>query len=160
MGAWGIKNFENDTAIDWLTEFQQEADSVSVEILLDKILKEPDFINDEESYVALGYLELLAINLGLISPTIDINISFHITLNMIEKTIKAAQKILFFENHSELKELWEESEDYLEWQDYQSYLINILRDYHKTIASNVKPNDILSPSNRNSPWLPPDWEKN
>jgi len=26
MGAWGIKNFENDTAIDWLNEFQQEAD--------------------------------------------------------------------------------------------------------------------------------------
>jgi len=160
MGAWGIKNFENDTAIDWLNEFQQEADSTSVEILLDVLLNEPDFIDDEESFITLGYLELLAINQGLIGSTIDINISFHVTINIIEKTIKAAHKILFFENHSELRELWEESEEYLEWQDYQLFLIKTLRDYLKTIPSGIKPDDILTPVNKNNPWLSIDWDKN
>jgi len=159
MGAWGIKNFENDTAIDWLNEFQQEADSTRIAILLDVLLNEPDFIDDEESFITLGYLELLAINQGLIGSTIDINISFHVTINIIEKTIKAANKILFFENHSELRELWEESEEYLEWQDYQLFLIKILRDYLKTIPSGIKPDDDLPPVNRNNSWLSTDWNK-
>ncbi len=25
MGAWGIKNFENDTASDWLVDFERNA---------------------------------------------------------------------------------------------------------------------------------------
>jgi len=160
MGAWGIKNFENDTAIDWLNDFQQERDFTAIELVLDGLLNEPDFIDDEESFITLGCLELLAIKQGLINPTIEINTSLHITYNLIQKTIKATHKILFFENHSELRSLWEESEEYAEWQDYQLFLVKILNDYLKTIAPGFEPNDNLPPVDKNNPWLSTDWNKN
>jgi len=122
MSAWGIKNFENDTAVDWLNDFEQETDTKALEEILDGIIKEQDFIDDEESFITLAFLELLTIKLKLIVATVDIDVAFNPTSKLIEKTIMSTQKILFFENHSELRELWKESEEYNQWQDYQLYL--------------------------------------
>jgi hypothetical protein len=159
MGAWGIKNFENDTAVDWINDFQEEGNTAEVEEILDQILLEKDFIDDEESFITLGFLELLAVNLNLTPTTIDNDFDFPITRSLVDKTIKATHKILFFENHSELRELWEESEDYPQWQDYQLYLIKILTDYLITAVPNKSVDEKLAPLNRDSSWLPPNWDK-
>jgi hypothetical protein len=159
MGAWGIKNFENDTAVDWINDFQEEGNTAEVEEILDQILLEKDFIDDEESFITLGFLELLAVNLNLTPTTIDNDFDFPITRSLVDKTIKATHKILFFENHSELRELWEESEDYAQWQDYQLYLIKILTDYLITAVPNKSVDEKLAPLNRDSSWLPPNWDK-
>ncbi|SES08790.1 DUF4259 domain-containing protein [Pedobacter rhizosphaerae] len=160
MGAWGIKNFENDTAVDWLNDFQPEGNTAEIEEILDQVLAEKDFIDDEESFITLAFLELLAVKLNLTQTTMETNIAFPITRALIEKTIKATHKILFFENHSELRELWEESEEYTPWQDYQSFLIKILTDYLITAGPGKNMDEPLSPVDKNSAWLPPDWNKN
>lgn len=159
MGAWGIKNFENDTAVDWINDFQEEGNTVVVEEILDQILLEKDFIDDEESFITLGFLELLAVNLNLTQTTIETDFVFPITRSLVEKTIKATHKILFFENHSELRELWEESEEYAQWQDYQLYLIKILTDYLITAVPNKIDGETLAPVNKDSTWLPPNWNE-
>lgn len=132
MGAWGYKNFENDTAADWFIELQESPGKDLILPYLMKVLEENEFIDDEESFVSLAVLEALAGKLKLVNteallPSInDIDM-----IALTEASIKAGKKILFFKEHSELRELWEESEDYNQWFNYQIYLIKKLEDYYK-----------------------------
>ncbi|CAH1232565.1 hypothetical protein PAECIP111891_07046 [Paenibacillus allorhizoplanae] len=118
MGAWGIGNFENDTVQDWIIELVEAQDinllSESIEMVL-----EDNYLDADVACIAIGAVEILAALQN--RPGKEINedelqewILQHKGqgTNLIEKSHKALEKILA---ESELKELWEETEDYGNW---------------------------------------------
>lgn len=131
MGAWGYKNFENDTAIDWFAELEESLDKELVIPYLTKILNETDFIDDEESFITLAVLEGLNGRLKLISTDYILpQLESVDTILLAQMVIKAAKKILFFKEHSEVRELWEESDEYYQWFNYQVSLIMKLDNFY------------------------------
>lgn len=91
---------------------------------LTKILDEDDFIDDEESFITLAILEALNGRLKLISTDYILpQLESVDTIVLAQMVIRAAKKILFFKEHSELRELWQESDEYHQWFNYQVSLI-------------------------------------
>ncbi|MFK6999566.1 DUF4259 domain-containing protein [Flavobacterium oreochromis] len=131
MGAWGIKNLENDTALDWLESLSSFITDKDIEPYLDKVLQEKEFIDDEESFISLAIAELMLHQLGTrkIEGLADRKININFSISQIEKGIKVINKILYFEEHSELRELWQESEDYESWEKYQLSIVSHLQKY-------------------------------
>jgi acyl carrier protein len=118
MGAWGIGNFENDTIQDWIIELVEAQDinllSESIEMVL-----EDNYLDADVACIAIGAVEILAALQN--RPGKEINedelqewILQHKgqVTNLLEKSHKALGKILA---ESELKELWEKTEDYGNW---------------------------------------------
>ncbi|GGE45635.1 uncharacterized protein DUF4259 [Pedobacter psychrotolerans] len=157
MGAWGIKNFENDTACDWLVDFENNSDIKILEDIFNQILEEKEFIDDEESFITLAFLELIAIKFKLIETELEVNIHFTLSYGLIEKVLLASEKIVFFEDHSELRELWIESDDYEQWKNYQLFLIKSVRDYSSN--HNIQSSKETLFSKDTNFRLPPDWNK-
>jgi hypothetical protein len=133
MGAWGYKNFENDTAEDWYSNLVNNKEAEMIFSYLSIISEENEFIDDEESYISLAILEALAGKLNLINtihilPDIEgINDIF-----LVEFSIIISKKILFFKGHSELRELWKESDEYTFWFEHQIALIQKLEEFYES----------------------------
>lgn len=131
MGAWGYKNFENDTAAGWFIELEKSPYKELILPYLIKVLEENEFVDDEESIISLAVMEALSGRLKLINT--EFILPFIDEMDMIvliEASIKAGKKILFFKEHSEVRELWAESDEYRQWFDYQVYLIKKLENYY------------------------------
>ena len=132
MGAWGIGNFENDSALDWLSNFLDKPERTAMEEPFNAVLNATDFIDSEESFATLAASEIIAASGNLPCKDFPNDISLEelkpfIKVEIISKAIKAIYKILHFENHSELRELWEESDDYENWIAVQNDLIKRLK---------------------------------
>lgn len=121
MGAWGSGNFENDEASDWLNDF---CDSPDEERILNALLSVTETDEDE-------YLELPDCSIGLaaaevvaalndapnaaIPDEVKVCVSeleMELDANMVSSALLAIERI---KTNSELKELWDESEDADQW---------------------------------------------
>ncbi|MBP2617546.1 DUF4259 domain-containing protein [Chryseobacterium jejuense] len=152
MGAWGYKNFENDTAADWFAELEESLDKELVIPYLTKILDEDDFIDDEESFITLAILEALSGRLKLISTDYILpQLESVDTILLAQMVIKASKKILFFKEHSEVRELWEESDEYHQWFNYQVSLIMRLNNFYS--------NYNFVDEENNDPEIEEEWTK-
>ena len=130
MGVWGISNLENDTAKDWLVEIGDKY--IIADIYAKKILAEENFIDDEESFITLAVLELM--ERQILSKYFDKNrFLLKNPENFIFSILNASKKILNFSNHSELRELWKETDEYDEWKKYQESLINNVEFFFKNL---------------------------
>lgn len=133
MGAWGNSNFENDTATDWLNDFLAAPKESKIVEALYEILYQEEFIDSDESFEALAAAELIAAKRGDPSRDLpdEVNIKTDLaclldpTLNMTAK--QAVEKIINFKGHSELRELWQESDEYNQWLEVQKGLIKRLQ---------------------------------
>ena len=144
MGAWGNRNFENDDALDFVGELcEKNGNSIelftAINIVAEKDGEEgPDAI---ESSCALVAIEFLAAANG--SPSIDLPenaedwLSRNDPLRMKEAggqgvfpeqlRLLSIQAIEQITDNSELKELWEESDEFAEW-------LSVLEDLRKRIS--------------------------
>jgi hypothetical protein len=132
MGAWGYGNFENDTVLDWIEELLETQDinllSESIEMVL-----EDSYLDADTACIAIGTIEILAALQNRPGKELYDNdeledwIKQHKGLgtNLLEKAQNALEKILA---ESELKELWEESEKYVDWVNTIKELKNRLRE--------------------------------
>ncbi len=121
MGAWGINTFENDDASDWLGEF---CDKPQEDLLFDAFAAVND-IGDEyleapESSAALAAAEVVAALRGKSSASLPDEAQEclrNFKLKPTDELLAAAQKaVARVQTDSELKELWDESEDAAQWQ--------------------------------------------
>lgn len=129
MGAWGLKTFENDYALDWVGSLISQNKKDMVIRALKEIELNNEYIEAPECSEALCAIEIISnikskdssnlpeellewINKkrGLLKKSITFSQS------EIELAISTLQKII---NDSELKELWQESDNYQEWISYQ-----------------------------------------
>ncbi|MEN7551607.1 DUF4259 domain-containing protein [Rapidithrix thailandica] len=146
MGAWGTKVFEDDLSFDWYDEFCESDQSIEkLENAFEDVIETEDYLDHEFGIAALVSAELLAAALGAPSedfpkedyhqgedgddplPLLNLGrIREDIDAELVEKARKAVKKVGHF-SHSEIRELWEESDSYEEWLRTLSELIERLK---------------------------------
>ncbi len=120
MGAWGLKAFENDDASDWIYDLEETSDLSLIESTLnlsqDEYLESPDGCNilaAAEVILALqgkprdGFPEGAA-NWVSSNASLDATPLTNLAISSLEKILS---------EESELRELWEETEDYEGWKN-------------------------------------------
>jgi len=121
MGAWGTGNFDNDTALDWVYDLEDREDLSLVVDTIDAVLQEEyiDTTVAEEALVAIEVLARLKGNFGkdnAYSEDVDKWVKNHplqVEDALLQKAKEAIAMILG--DKSELKELWEEVDEYDVW---------------------------------------------
>ena len=118
MGAWGIKPFENDNSCDWFWDVEKTSDLSVIEAALDEA--DVDYLEPDGGENILAAAEMILALQGearddffedadkWVEKNLDLDAS-----HLVEKAVQSIERVLADE--SELKELWEETEDYDEW---------------------------------------------
>lgn len=135
MGAWGIGSFENDTAMDWLIDF--EANDFR---LIDRTLagvaamQAVDVLDADEACEVLAAAECVAAAAGFPATSLPDEVENWVSANQpiqvkpdyVRMALTAVARV---RSQSELKELWAETEEYGAWDtavaDLQSRLRQI-----------------------------------
>ena len=123
MGTWGIGSFDNDDAADFLADVTESGDLSLIREALDNVLTSTEYVEAPDACQAIVASEILAAALGRptsaaqqegeigqwvarIRPTVDSELA--------TQARDALTRIL--DRNSELRELWEEAEEFPEWQ--------------------------------------------
>jgi len=112
-GAWGEGSFENDDALDWITECTQSKGIASVARALDAALKS-EYVEAPEGSAAIVAAEVVAAALGKPSTKLPPELRAWIQRQQPDKLAQlapTAKKVLVRiqdPNVSELKQLWSE----------------------------------------------------
>ena len=123
MGAWGHLNFENDTALDLVYEIEEKgADRIKNAIEAINSREEDSFLDSDLCSEALAAIEYIAAVKDKASEDFPEDAEEWLTpankenllaiRNLIPKSKQAIDRI---QHNSELKDLWEESEEFAEW---------------------------------------------
>ena len=120
MGAWGTGFFENDDALDWVYDLEESDDTTLIEESLRAIVEsEEEYLEAPECAMALAAAEVTAALKGMPRPGLTDEVKAWIQhnkikpdSNIVELALKAIARI---KSDSELKELWDESEEASNW---------------------------------------------
>lgn len=121
MGNWGIGSFENDIAMDWLYDF--EANDFR---LIDRSLAgisgmaETDTLDADEACEVLAAAECVAAAAGFPAAQLPDEVTNWVTnyhpIHVRKEYIQMARTaVTHVRTHSELKDLWAETEEYDLW---------------------------------------------
>ncbi|MHA3770522.1 DUF4259 domain-containing protein [Verrucomicrobiota bacterium sgz303538] len=123
MGSWGILPFENDDALDWVWELEDAENFSVLEDALAHVASATDeeYVEAAEAEEALAAAEVVAALLGKKLGILPEAVSIFLERNrgkapdakLVSLAIKAVQRV---RTSSELKELWEESDDAEKWE--------------------------------------------
>ena len=133
MGAWGVGAFENDTALDWLADFDDEGADAIVEAL--ETVGEADadaFVDVDEASCALAAAELVAaLKTGDTSRLPDTAAtslaSYRDDIVVADLRRLALGAIARIKSDSELNDLWRDSDDHDDWISELDALVDRLR---------------------------------
>jgi hypothetical protein len=122
MGAWGVRCFENDSALDCIYEFQERPTLKYLEAIFKTVLSDEEYLEIDEASSVLAAAEIIAALKGQKSTDFpeeleavieDISIVSIVSIDSIKSlAVKAIQKV---KNDSELRDLWEESNEFDKW---------------------------------------------
>ncbi len=124
MGAWGYDVFDNDDACDWCYELENCNDlSLIKETLKCVAQSDEEYLDAGEASQALAACETVARlrgNFGVQNAnteTVDQWVATHSAL-ITDALLPLAHTVIdhVLADHSELRELWQESESFNEWQ--------------------------------------------
>ncbi len=124
MGAWGVLAFDNDDACDWAYDLESVDDFSLVESAFDDVESADDYLEAPEASIALAACEVLARASGgggdknSYTEAVDAWVAQHKLKPpkaLMDRARRAIARILG--KNSELRELWEESEDAKKWRD-------------------------------------------
>ncbi len=131
MGAWGIGNFENDDALDWLFQLDKAVDITPLREEFERVLALDEQPESPDAAGVLAAGEILAALRG--KPMADEipedaqkyieRVSETPTAEIVEIARKAISRI---REDSELRELWQEEESEDEWLAIVDDLLNRL----------------------------------
>ncbi len=117
MGAWGTGNFENDDAMDWVAELETSPDTQLLSSAFNAVTSGgiPD---SPVACVALAAAEVVAALRGKPDADLPEEVQNWVTgkpeasTGLAESASTAVSRIL---ESSELRQLWEETDDFEEW---------------------------------------------
>lgn len=132
MSAWGISNFENDTALDWVNEVvhRKEIESFkeSVELFLKSFSIENTSLMDCSKFLAIA--ETMAALLGSPGQDFPEELQDWIETKYIKieaSTVESAKRgVQMIMNDSEAKEMYLDSGYFKSWEKAQKDLIKRL----------------------------------
>lgn len=121
MGSWGIGCFENDTAVDWLYDFE-----VNDFRLIDRTLAgvaamlPVDELEADEACEVLAAAECVAAAAGFPAANLPVEVTNWVAANQpiqvkAEYVQMAMTAVARVRSQSELKELWAETDEYEAW---------------------------------------------
>lgn len=121
MGAWGTGSFENDSASDWVYELEAARDIGPVRAALEAVLAAArDDLDAEVATTGLAAAEVVAALNGRAGPAIPEEVrdwvAHHPSETASELLASARDAVDAILADSELRDLWEESEEFLAWQ--------------------------------------------
>ena len=133
MGAWGYRNFENDSAMNFVGDFKELPTIDVIKEALSLVIEvgtEEEYIEADEATAALIAAEIVAIVLGQAAPDAPEELSALVQkagLTADDKLVKIARKaVKQVLKESELRELWAEGGEPNEWQQVQAGLLKRL----------------------------------
>lgn len=132
MGAWGVNTFENDDSLDWIGDFCDESNEEALNDAFTFVNEIGDnYLEAIEASSALAAAEIVAALKHSPSPDLpeDVkecvnNLNLKPSDKLISDSLRAIERV---KSDSELKELWEESERFSEWNKVVDNLINRLK---------------------------------
>ena len=118
MGAWGIGSFDNDDAADWVYELEESSGAEAIRTALQAI--SPDaYLEAPECSSALAAAEVVAALKGHPLATLPPEIVTWVADSNVEvddELLSAALMAIHrIETESELRELWQETDDFNAW---------------------------------------------
>jgi hypothetical protein len=124
MGAWGAGNFENDDAMDWVIDFESARDLEIIQNALEAVIQSAgDYVDAWEASVALAAAEVVAALLRKPHPKLPDEVVGWVSQQhgkslVVENLIieQAMRALSIIAAESELKELWEETDEFDLWQ--------------------------------------------
>ncbi|HQW52919.1 MAG TPA: DUF4259 domain-containing protein [Acinetobacter sp.] len=134
MGTWSHEPFGNDTANDWAYELDDTTDFSVIDATLQTALDEgQENLDADLAMEAIAAIEVLAKSLGhgtqtdVYTDKVDEWVD-RISLKPSADLLQKAEQVLALvaSDHSELKELWQESEEYELWANNLQQLNTIL----------------------------------
>ncbi len=124
MGTWSVGPFGNDDAADWAYELEEAEDFSLIEEAINAVLAAGDeYVEAPEAAIALAAIEVLARLAGgpseqnspsEIADKWAAEIGMTPSAELYHNAHAAITRILA--DDSELKELWQESDEYDAWQ--------------------------------------------
>lgn len=124
MGAWSHEPFGNDTACDWGYELLGGNDLTLVREAVDAVLDQEGYLDADLACEALAAAEVISRHMGRGTQsdayTTDIEawlttVSERPDPELIDKARRVIDRIMA--DDSELRELWDESDDARQWSD-------------------------------------------
>jgi hypothetical protein len=121
MGAWGADSFENDDASDWLADFCEGPDTELTSVALSTVaeMAAADYLEAPDCSVGIAAAEVVAARKGAPNASLDddaktclASLENNADPGLVSLALKAIERI---KTNSELKELWDESENPAEW---------------------------------------------
>jgi Domain of unknown function (DUF4259) len=120
MGAWSTEHFDNDAALDWLYDFSMSPSVQLLEAAFKAVADTADdYIESDDGAAVLAAAEVIAAAKGNKSKAYpedtEVFSSLRISPELIAGALQAIDMVSRQDN-SELKELWQESDEYENWQ--------------------------------------------
>ena len=132
MGAWGIGNFENDAALDWVHELEQSDSFIAVRDALNRVSLVGEYIDADDAAMALAAAEVVAAMAGTAAVTLPDEVSNWVSIHssmdaspLLELAVRVVTAIRS-SPQSELKELWMETDKFGAWDELAGDLLQRL----------------------------------
>lgn len=120
MGAWGMGSFENDGALGLLADVVHSDDLSVVREVIDGVLANDDYIEVDDAQEAMAAGEVVALLMGRAGEKLPERLITWQQAHPLkaddalrEQAAQAVQKVF---DASEMRELWEETPNFAEWQ--------------------------------------------
>jgi hypothetical protein len=131
MGAWEVGNFGNDDASDWVYELEG---SSGTDLLVEALaaVEKNDYAESPDCCIALAAAEAIAAAIGHAAEDLPDGVRIWVAEQEDTAAIKrlatrAAGAVRKLQTRSELRDLWEESENWHEWQQVVEGLLRRLK---------------------------------
>jgi hypothetical protein len=119
MGAWGVGSFDNDDALDWVISLEKSEDLSVVIKALDAVTDvTDDYLDASDCCAALAAAEVVAALAGDPSPSLPKEVTTWLSAHhSVEAAVqnKAKHAVRAILTDSELRELWEEVDEFDQW---------------------------------------------
>lgn len=120
LGSWGVESFENDAAGDWFLMIEEAPDPGALMAgAIDEALASAEFLDADLCRVTVAAAELFACCAGQASERLPDNVHAWVEENPhgphadeVELAVQAVSRV---REESELRDLWEDSEDEAHW---------------------------------------------
>ena len=119
MGAWGVGHFDNDDAGDWVWELEDANSFAPVETAFAAVESSEDYLEAPDACIGLAAAETVAASHG--KPASDLPDPVTQVLGRLapatpELLARARTVVETIFLASELRELWEETDDFEKWE--------------------------------------------
>ena len=123
MGTWAIDSFGNDDAADLLGDLTEQSDLAPVREAIARVLESDGYVEAPDAQQCLAACEVLAVALNRPSSAARAEEELMAWIArvkpapdaaIVSQAANAIDRVLA--HGSELRELWEESEEFADWQ--------------------------------------------